>query len=114
MALDNLGTPLSPGVYMLTTYEGGGVRIDRYIVQTGATTTFHANVQELGYKLVACGQLEFLSLTEDGRVNEYRRMVPGEELVRPPAFRHKMVNLSDDDFVVLKITPWPPPAQARA
>ena len=108
MALEDLGQQISPGVFYLRMYDAHGVRVDRFVVRRGATAPFHSNADNKGYKLVACAKLKFLSLTEDGRISEYRHMEPGEELIRPVGFRHTLVNTSDEDFVVLKIWPWPP------
>jgi hypothetical protein len=108
MALDPMGQEVSAGVFMHIAYDGHGVRVDRYVVKPGMTAPFHANVGGQSYRMIACARLKFLSLTEDGRVNEYRCMEPGEILDRPQDFSHTLVNLSDEDFVVLKI--WPPAA----
>jgi hypothetical protein len=120
MALEQLGQEISPGTFYLRIYEARaevqargvreeaqerGVRIDRFIVRPGATVPFHGNAQDAGYKLVACTRLKFVSLSEDGRINEFRQMEPGEVLSRPRGFRHTLINTSDTDFVVLKV--WP-------
>jgi quercetin dioxygenase-like cupin family protein len=106
MPLDPLGQEISKGVFYHRIYDAAGVRVDRFVVRPGATVPFHTNAEGQGYKLVACSNLKFLSLTEDGRVNEYRQMAPGEVLVRPQGFGHTLVNVSDEDFVILKM--WPP------
>src|SRR2546430_1583987 len=108
MPIEDLGEQISPGVFYLRIYNAGGGRVDRFIVKPGTTVPFHGNAANSGYKLVACTRLKFLSLTEDGRISEYRRMEPGEQLIRPAGFRHTLVNTSDEDFVVLKMWPWPP------
>ena len=105
MTLENLGQETSPGTFYHRIYDAREVKIDRYIVRPGVTAPFHGNANDEAYTLVACTTLKFLSVSEDGRINEYRHMEPGEQLKRPRGFRHTLINVSDRDFVVLKI--WP-------
>lgn len=106
--IENLGDEIRAGVFRRRMYSSMGVKIDRFIVKPGQTIPFHGNEDGKPYKLIACTSLSFLSLAEDGRVNEYRQMEPGEELTRKKDFKHTLVNLSSNDFVILKIWPWPP------
>jgi hypothetical protein len=103
------GREIGPGVFYARIYDSRTVKIDRFVVKPGVTVAYHGNADGQGYKLVACSDLKFLSLTEDGRVLEYRQMSSGETLIRAPGFKHTLVNTNDRDFVALKAWPWPPP-----
>ena len=79
------------------------MQVDRYVVQPGVTVPFHTNAKGRPYILVACSSLKFVSLGEDAKLREYRQMEPGEILNREAGFGHQFINVSDQDFVVLKI-----------
>jgi uncharacterized cupin superfamily protein len=103
MALQPLGTEISRGVFVQRVSSTGGVRVDRYVVQPGVTVPFHTNAKGRPYILVACSSLKFVSLGEDAKLREYRQMEPGEILNREAGFGHQFINVSDQDFVALKI-----------